>query len=103
MRRSLYSFLKMNIKETKLNYSVVYPGRVSPQIHYKSIPGIIACGFFCQPDFGITAILSTPHFSKGIPDGRFFLHEENDYPFIIVGGFALFHPPKKFVYWIPPP
>jgi len=28
----------MNVKEAKVNYSVVFPGRVSPQLNYKDIP-----------------------------------------------------------------
>ena len=41
MRKNVYTLLRMNVKEAKVNYSVVFPGRVSPQLNYKDIPGII--------------------------------------------------------------
>ena len=39
MRKNVYTLLRMNVKEAKVNYSVVFPGRVSPQLNYKNIPG----------------------------------------------------------------
>jgi len=38
MRKNVYTLLRMNVKEAKVNYSVVFPGRVSPQLNYKDIP-----------------------------------------------------------------